>query len=123
MADTVGFFVQALIQHTIGYLVHFGVEEFSTLMIEISKQSIKLFSAPGDAGATAPASGREAPLVLDLVGKPAQETTQLLSGRGPLLSVIFDEITKTGRASRPKRAQKIVFLVEEVEPSEGVPAP
>jgi hypothetical protein len=117
LVDAVAFIVQALIQHTIGYLVYFGIEEFSTLMTEASKQSVKLLSDPDESANRIKSLLTElkAPILLDLGEKSSGEIKDLLSGQGPLLSAIFDKIAETSKGKVAEGAQSVVFLVEEDE--------
>lgn len=115
LSDAVDFIVQALIQHTIGYLVYFGIEEFSTLMVAVTKQPVTLLSDPEHAANRVHrvVTEHKAPLLLDLGEKPSGRIKELYAGQGPLLASILAKVDQTSEGTLSKGAQPVIFLVEE----------
>ncbi|MCG8366413.1 MAG: lipase family protein [Pseudanabaenales cyanobacterium] len=114
--DTVTFLIQALIQHTIGYIVYFDIGDFVQRMTAISKQSMTLVSKPTDAGARlkkALASLTQKPIFLDLGQRSKRKIDELKAGEGPLLAAILEKVGEINKGKPNEGAQTLIFLVEE----------
>src|SRR6185437_16406537 len=115
VGDAVLFLVQALIQHTIGYIVFFDIGPFTSLMTDISKQSVKLLSQPSQAARHLRHSviDLKEPLLLDVREAPTGAVSQLKYGGGPLLTAILDTAEQTAQGKMSEGEQSIIFLIEE----------
>jgi hypothetical protein len=115
VVDAVLFLVQALIQHTIGYIVFFDIGPFTTLMTDASKHSVKLLSNPTESAQHLRQSIRDVqePLVLDVKQTTTSSASLLKSGEGPLLAAILNKKEQASQGTMSEGAQSIIFLVEE----------
>jgi hypothetical protein len=115
VGDAVLFLVQALIQHTIGYIVFFDIGPFTSLMTDISKQDVQLLSEPSQAAQHLRQSviDLKEPLLLDVREAPRDAVSQLKSGEGPLLTAILNKAGQTAQGKISEGEQSIIFLVEE----------
>jgi hypothetical protein len=116
LGDAVLFIVQALIQHTIGYLVYFEISRFSQLLTEVTKSSTKLLSKPSTAARQMKTTGHKTktPLLLDVREAGTPLVSRLKAGEGPLLSAILDKTEQASEGTISEGAQQVIFLVEEL---------
>jgi hypothetical protein len=116
VVDAVLFLVQALIQHTIGYIVFFDIGPFTTLMTDASKHSVKLLSNPTESAQHLRQSIRDVqePLVLDVKQTTTSSASLLKSGEGPLLAAILNKKEQASKGTMSEGAQSVIFLVEEL---------
>ncbi|MFG6100053.1 lipase [Leptothoe sp. ISB3NOV94-8A] len=116
IGSTLKFLIQALIQHTIGYIAHFNIDDFSKRLTPASKQSSVLVSKPEDG------SGRlrkllelltKRPILLDLVQPTRQKLDELQAGEGPLWDAILTKVDQINQDKPNQGAQPVIFLVED----------
>ncbi|MDV3348259.1 lipase [Leptothoe sp. LEGE 181152] len=110
------FLVQALIQHTIGYIAHFDIGDFSQRLTPASKQSSALLSKPEDG------SGRlrkslalltKKPILLDLGQPTRRKLDELQAGEGPLWDALLAKVDQMNQDKPNQGAQPVIFLVED----------
>ncbi len=112
----IAFLVQALIQHTIGYLAYFDVGAFAQRMSIVTKQTTPVVSEDDGVALRLhrllTALGNE-PILLDLGKRRHTELGQLKRGEGPLLESILDKVETLNQGKPRAGAQTVIFLVEE----------
>ncbi|EKU96430.1 Lipase (class 3) [Leptolyngbya sp. PCC 7375] len=110
------FLIQALIQHTIGYIAYFDIGDFSQRLTPASKQSSALLSKPEDG------SGRlrkslelltKKPILLDLGQPTRHKRNELQAGEGPLWDAILAKVDQINKDKPNQGAQPVIFLVED----------
>lgn len=114
--EAIAFIVQALIQHTIGYIVHYDIGAFSERMSAVAKQEAAVVSEPAGVASRlkeAFTALGNSPILLDLGERPTAKIDELKRGEGPLLAAILDKVQSLNAGKPNAGAQTVIFLVEE----------
>ncbi|MBL8214811.1 MAG: hypothetical protein JNK87_29095 [Bryobacterales bacterium] len=112
----IAFIVQALIQHTIGYLAYFDVGAFAQRMSVVTSQATPVVSEDDSVALRLhkllTALGNE-PILLDLGHRRPSMVSELKRGEGPLLESILEKVETLNEGKPHAGAQTVIFLVEE----------
>lgn len=115
IADAIAFVVQALIQHTVGYIAYFDTGAFNQLMAAINQNTGSIVSNHTEAAGRIKDAlvALRRPVLLDMGARPADEVEELRLGRGPLLGEILSHIGEETAGGAMEGAHSVIFLVED----------